>query len=200
MPPIGSFAPPTSASKESKKRQRNEKHAPLPPAGTNDAQASAARALTGASANNKRTKVAHKPSAAADVTSVEPTLTPYMPEPLIPAPLSPVTQEQLSFFERARKHLANRLSMSEFLRLLNLYSQDLIDEDVLLHKASQFFGANPDLLKFFTETVRPRGKDEHIENQPEPPDGRVSLSNCRGYGPSYRLLPRRVSAGDKGQV
>jgi paired amphipathic helix protein Sin3a len=194
MPPIGSFAPPNSATKESKKRQRTEKHPPLPPAGTNDAQASAARALTGASANNKRTKVAHKSSAVAENISIEPTLTPYMPEPLVPAPLSPVTQDQLSFFERARKHLSNRLSMSEFLRLLNLYSQDLIDEDVLVHKASQFLGANPELLKFFQETVRPKGTDKLVENQPEPPSGRVSLSNCRGFGPSYRLLPRRVSS------
>jgi paired amphipathic helix protein Sin3a len=192
MPPIGSFAPPASASKESKKRQRNDKHAALPAAGMTDAQASAARTLTGAAVPNKRAKVAHKPSTAADVTALEPTLTPRMPEPLAPAPVSPVTQDHLSFFERVRKHLANRLAMNEFLRLVNLYSQDLIDGRVLMHKASHFLGGNPDLLKFLQETINADGQDVAVDNQPERPSGRVSLSNCRGYGPSYRLLPKRV--------
>ncbi len=30
-----------------------------------------------------------------------------------------------------------------------------------------------------------------IENRVRPPTGRVMLSNCRGLGPSYRLLPKR---------
>lgn len=34
-------------------------------------------------------------------------------------------------------------------------------------------------------------REDVVENRPEPPTGRVSLSNCRGYGPSYRLLPKR---------
>lgn len=191
MPPVGNFAPPASTGKESKKRARNEKQAPLPTVSTNDAQASAARVLTAGAANNKRTKVAHKPGVA-DAPFVEPTLTPVMPEPIAPSITTAVSQEQLNFFDRTRKHLNNRLSVAEFLKLLNLFSMDLIDQEVLLHKASQFLAANPELLKFFKETVMAKGQDEIVENRPEPPTGRVSLSNCRGYGPSYRLLPKRV--------
>jgi histone deacetylase complex regulatory component SIN3 len=31
-----------------------------------------------------------------------------------------------------------------------------------------------------------------VDNIPAAPTGKVSLSNCRAHGPSYRLLPRRV--------
>jgi hypothetical protein len=83
--------------------------------------------------------------------------------------------------------------MSEFLKLCNLFSQDLIDRNVLVHKVSAFIGGNPDLMDWFKLFVGYEGDQvEVIENRPMPPTGRVSLSNCRGLGPSYRLLPRRV--------
>ncbi|MDA4131818.1 MAG: hypothetical protein OK454_01655, partial [Thaumarchaeota archaeon] len=59
-------------------------------------------------------------------------------------------------------------------------------------KASHFIGGNPELLEWFKNFLNYAEKDDVVENRPEPPSGRVSLSNCRGYGPSYRLLPKRV--------
>lgn len=82
--------------------------------------------------------------------------------------------------------------MNEFLKLCNLFSQDLIDRNVLVHKVSMFIGGNPDLMNWFRAFVGWEGHDEVIDNRPQPPTGRVSLSNCRGLGPSYRLLPKRV--------
>lgn len=55
-----------------------------------------------------------------------------------------------------------------------------------------FIGGNPDLMNWFRAFVGWEGHDEVIDNRPQPPTGRVSLSNCRGLGPSYRLLPKRV--------
>ena len=83
--------------------------------------------------------------------------------------------------------------MTEFLKLINLFNLDLITKDVLIYKANQFMGGNPELVNGLRQMVRSFGDDEVVENRPEPPTGRVSLSNCRGFGPSYRLLPKRVS-------
>lgn len=82
--------------------------------------------------------------------------------------------------------------MNEFLKLCNLFSQDLIDRNVLMSKVSNFIGGNPDLMNWFKQFVGYDGEEEIIENIPKAPTGRVALSNCRGLGPSYRLLPKRV--------
>ncbi|KAK3945439.1 hypothetical protein QBC46DRAFT_336752 [Diplogelasinospora grovesii] len=197
MPPVGNFAPPASASKESKKRPRNEKTVAGPtPSASEQAPTSAMRATiqpaTAAPTGNKRAKLTHKPAGGPpDANFVEPTLTPVMPEPLRPTPVSVSGQDDIAFFDRLKKHIGNRTAMSEFLKLLNMFSLDLITKDVLIYKANQFIGGNADLLGFLKNLLRYTGEDEIVENKPEPPTGRVSLSNCRGFGPSYRLLPKR---------
>jgi paired amphipathic helix protein Sin3a len=64
---------------------------------------------------------------------------------------------------------------------------------VLVHKVSNFIGNNHDLMDWFKKFVHYEDLEEVIENKPKAPTGKVALSNCRGMGPSYRLLPRRVS-------
>lgn len=153
----------------------------------------AARSIPGVNSTNttsKRPKVNHKPLLA-DGPSIEPTLTPIMPEPLPPTSSSNATAEELGFFEKVKKYIGNRSTMNEFLKLCNMYSQSLIDTNDLVHKASQFIGGNPELMLWFKNFVGYEGLDEIIENRPRPPVEKVSLSNCRGSGPSYRLLPRR---------
>ena len=139
----------------------------------------------------QRTKLHHKPNAQ-DVPAVSPTLTPILPEPLPPTSTSAATSEELAFFDRVKKFISNKSTMNEFLKLCNLFSQDLIDKNVLVHKVSTFIHGNPDLLNWFKQFVNYDGQDEVIENLPKAPTGRVALSNCRGLGPSYRLLPKRV--------
>jgi paired amphipathic helix protein Sin3a len=114
-----------------------------------------------------------------------------MPEPLNPIPAAVQYQDDLAFFERAKKHISNRTAMTEFMKLINMFTMDLITKDVLIHKASHFIGGSPDLLNHLKAMVSFDAREDVIENKPEPPTGRVSLSNCRGYGPSYRLLPKR---------
>ncbi|KAI1855557.1 hypothetical protein JX266_000422 [Neoarthrinium moseri] len=190
MPPVGNFAPP-SATKDTKKRPRNEKATPVAaPIMADSLGPGGQRAIPGVSSTSKRPKLAHKPLAA-DVPSIEPTLTPVMPEPLPPAPDNQCSSEELGFFEKVKKHIGNRATMVEFLKLCNMYSQNLIDRDSVVHKASQFIGGNPELLKWFKEFMGYEGYDENIENRPRPPSEKVSLSNCRSVGPSYRLLPRK---------
>lgn len=195
LPPVGSFAPPTSASKDSKKRPRNDKPTTvvIVPNMSDSTGPSGQRVISGpVGTSNKRPKLNHKPLAA-DLPSIEPTLTPVLPEPLPPAPDSNCSPDELGFFDKVKKHISNRTTMVEFLKLCNMFSQNLIDANDLVHKASHFIGGNPELFKWFKDFMGCEGIDETIENRPRPPTEKVSLSNCRSVGPSYRLLPRKVS-------
>lgn len=117
---------------------------------------------------------------------------PSLPEPMPPASTTATDQRDIAFFDKVKKYLSNKSSFAEFLKLCNLFTQDLIDKNVLVHKVSSFIGANAELMEQFKTMVNYTGPDEIIENRPKAPTGKVSLSNCRGLGPSYRLLPRRV--------
>lgn len=142
----------------------------------------------------QRVKTSHGKPTHATSPAVSPTLTPAMPEPLPPTSASIAAQDEFAFFDRAKKFIGNKQTMNEFLKLCNLFSQDLIDKNVLVHKVSNFIGGNSDLMDYFKAFVQYKDDNEVIENKPKLPTGRVSLSNCRGLGPSYRLLPKRVSS------
>ena len=135
----------------------------------------------------------HRHPAASDAPAASPTLTPVVPEPLPPTSSSAAAADELAFFDRVKKHIANKVVMNEFLKLCNLFSQDLIDRNVLVHKVSNFIGNNHDLMTWFKNFVNYEDAEETVDNQPKAPTGKVALSNCRGLGPSYRLLPKRVS-------
>lgn len=141
----------------------------------------------------QRAKQAPKP--ASDQPPVSPTLVPALPEPIPPTSSSIATSEELGFFDRVKKTIGNKNTMNEFLKLCNLFSQDLIDRATLVHRARNFIGSNPDLFKWFQTWVGHGDQDDVIiENKARIPNGRIALSNCRGLGPSYRLLPKRVRA------
>lgn len=189
-PPVGNFAPPPSATKESKKRARPDKQQPGPAPPMADLPTSNVRGAPSAS-SNKRLKTNHPKPGPADGVAIEPNLTPVMPEPLAPTPYAAAAADEIGFFDRVKKFLNNKTTNSEFLKLCNMYTQDLIDKDVLTAKAHQFIGGHADLSAWFKAFVMYNGEDQVVDNRPAPPTGRVSLSNCRGYGQSYRLLPKR---------
>jgi paired amphipathic helix protein Sin3a len=97
--------------------------------------------------------------------------------------------DDLAFFDRVKKFIGNKNTMNEFLKLCNLYSQDLIDKSLLLYRAQSFIGGNAELYGWFKKFLGE--EDEQHSTQPRTVNSRVSLSNCRSLGPSYRLLPKR---------
>ena len=99
--------------------------------------------------------------------------------------------EGITFFERVKKYLANRQTFNEFLKVCNLFNQEIIDKATLVFKAYSFIGGNAELMLWFKNWLRYDGSDVKIENEARIPGGKVVLSNCRGLGPSYRLLPKR---------
>lgn len=128
----------------------------------------------------------------ADVPSVEPNLVPALPEPMPPSTASAATGDEVALFDRIKKYLGNKNSMTEFLKLCNLYSQDLIDKNLLVYRAQSFIGSNPELFAYFKTFLNYDGRDQIIENKARlAVTGRVNLNNCRALGQSYRHLPQR---------
>lgn len=142
--------------------------------------------------STKRAKYAHvtKQSEVVQAAPVSPSLVPPLPAPLPPTNQIPPTLDELAFFDRVRKHVANKSQYTEFLKLINLYTQDLCSAQWLVFRVQSFIGNNPELYTYFKGFIGAEPEDEIIDNQLAQPTGRVALSNCRGLGPSYRLLPK----------
>ncbi|KAE8386740.1 hypothetical protein BDV23DRAFT_186947 [Aspergillus alliaceus] len=202
MPPLGQFNVKDSA-KEGKKR-RGGPGAPStlgpsnsgPSAGADTARmadAQGGRPQTIQPVNvNKRAKVHHTKPTQAEAPVVSPTLVPALPEPIQPTFSLTPTQEEFAFFDRVKKYIGNKQTFSEFLKLCNLYSTDLIDRHVLVKRAAGYIGSNPELMAWFKRFMHvEEPEDKIVESKPKHEPGVVNLSHCRSLGPSYRLLPKR---------
>ena len=193
LPPMGNFAPTPTANRDNKRKRDRQGPvpAPIPAPMAQEPPISNLRAGNFGPGNaNKRTKTGH---AAKQVLPegppVSPTLTPALPEPIPPTTTTTPSQDELAFFDRVKKFIGNKNTMNEFLKLCNLYSQDLIDKTLLLYRAQSFIGGNPELFAWFKKFMGE--DDEQQKTRPKTVNSRVSLSNCRSLGPSYRLLPKR---------
>jgi paired amphipathic helix protein Sin3a len=120
---------------------------------------------------------------------VDPTLVPQFPEPLGPPPKLNVTADEVSFFERVKKNMNNKATFNEFLKLINMYTQDIIDRNTLVQRVEPFLAGTPDQFGWFKSLVKYTGQDEVIDNIPMAKP-RVDLNHCKKYGPSYRQLPK----------
>lgn len=102
------------------------------------------------------------------------------------------SQEEIAFFDRVKKFIANKQIFSDFLKLCNLYTNDLIDRFVLVKRAEGFIGSNAELMSWFKRFMNvEEPEDKTIDPKPQTEAGVVNLAHCRSLGPSYRLLPKR---------
>ena len=113
-----------------------------------------------------------------------------------------VQAEEFGFFDRVKKYLDDRVTYTEFLKLLNLFTQEIIDIKTLLEKSLLFFGHNDDLVASFKELVgwdplrdggRIEGEDWVVDNESVFERPGVRLDLMKSFGPSYRKLPESVS-------
>ncbi|CAA20757.2 Clr6 I prime and Rpd3L histone deacetylase complex subunit Pst1 [Schizosaccharomyces pombe] len=155
LPPIGKFAPPTTA----KAQPAPEKRRGEPAVQTRN--------------HSKRTRTA--------TSSVEET-TPRAFNVPIAQNKNP---SELEFLEHARQYLANESKYNEFIKLLELYSQEVFDKNALVERCYVFFGSNEHLMNWLKDLVK------YNPANPIPvPRPRVDLTQCKSCGPSYRLLPK----------
>lgn len=127
-----------------------------------------------------------------NLIKTNPTLVPGIPEPVPPSANVPQSSllEELGFFDKVKKAVGNKQTYNEFLKVLNLYSQDIIDKETLVERVDSFLGDNfPDLLNWFKQFVGYKEKSLHIEDITFKKH-QLELSLCKMYGPSYRQLPK----------
>lgn len=149
------------------------------------------------------------------VYAYEPPAPAPAPEPLLPPKPVP-SQPDLAFFNRVKAHCKDQETYHEFLKLVNLYTQQLIDLTALIARAWLFLHQDDALWSEFKELVGWVHAEPYVEGVLGDPGHRVELDafgrrvienvpredgprwrKSHGdagkwwetYGPSYRRLP-----------
>lgn len=113
-------------------------------------------------------------------------------------PLGGTSADKLLFFDRAKKALENREMYEDFLKLLDMFSKEIIDTKTLIKQTRIFLG-DGDLLTEFKDLIGWDERQDNVENGPPgsirtgPPEALSALPADDGEGPSYRRLPDSVS-------
>ncbi|OAD79564.1 hypothetical protein PHYBLDRAFT_162621 [Phycomyces blakesleeanus NRRL 1555(-)] len=137
---------------------------------------------------SKRSKIYHKQALDGESGQADPYAYPVSPfDPVSPT----VTVEEVELFERIRKHIGNKPSYEEFLKTLNLYTQQIITLETLIEQISTFLGNNKELFDWFKSVVSYEPSEKEIE-PPNPTIPKPDLMHCKTVegSPSYRLVPK----------
>ncbi|WVO13131.1 hypothetical protein L204_100743 [Cryptococcus depauperatus] len=134
---------------------------------------------------------------------------------LTPQQQTLASPDEVAFFDKVKKFIDDKIVYHEFLKLINLFVQDMIDTKTLLDRAQLFIGDAPEVWATFRRVV---GVDSDGRTPPNPataqggygfggminvdniiventpmlervkPD--MNLASANQIGPSYRQLPR----------
>lgn len=135
---------------------------------------------------------------------------PPPPQPLL-APKPQASPADIAFFSRVKNYISETTTYHEFLKLLNLYTQDILDLTGLVSRAFLFIGQDAALWREFRDIVGwTDGKAtgdaagrvevvegvriiENVPGQDGPRRGKGDAGKgWKTYGPSYRQLPQSV--------
>ncbi|KAI9487677.1 MAG: hypothetical protein EXX96DRAFT_473102, partial [Benjaminiella poitrasii] len=97
------------------------------------------------------------------------------------------------FFERVKKHIGNKQTYHSFLRVLDLFSQQVLDTNALIERCESFLSGQKELFDQLKRLVGYDGKDHVIENVPIAPKINYD-DNGVNCGPSYRSVPKSGQA------
>lgn len=98
--------------------------------------------------------------------------------------------EELEFFEKVKKTINYKPTYTEFLKVLNLFSQEIIDARTLVERVAPFLERTPDLFDWFKRFVKYEQDDVIFNTPAERP--MLALDSYKRCGNSYRLLPKNV--------
>lgn len=110
-------------------------------------------------------------------------------EPVYPKTLDTDLSNELAFFDKVKKAIGNKQTYNEFLKLLKLFSSDVIDKSTLHDKARTMIGGFPELFEWFKNFIGWEEKPLRIENIAIKKQ-QLDLMMCKAAGPSYRQLPK----------
>jgi paired amphipathic helix protein Sin3a len=131
-------------------------------------------------------------------------------------PQTLASAEDVALFDKIKKFVDDKITYHEFLKLVNLWVQDLIDLKTLMERAAMFIGQSPDIWASFRRVVNADqlgsatdpstsqggygfGAMLNIDNgvaenipmlERVKPD--LSGAKVKSFGPSYRKLPKSV--------
>ncbi|TMW65986.1 hypothetical protein Poli38472_003751 [Pythium oligandrum] len=101
-----------------------------------------------------------------------------------------IDKEEWGIFEKIKKILPSRDSWREFLKCLELYSQEVLGRQEMLSLVKNLFGRHKDLVDEFDNLLCTHGEQKDPnEIWPFIPLAETDLSQCRRATPSYRGLP-----------
>ncbi|KAI9259908.1 hypothetical protein BY458DRAFT_517000 [Sporodiniella umbellata] len=100
--------------------------------------------------------------------------------------------EEAEFFEKAKTYIGNKVTYNALLKVLNLFSQQMVDQNVLVSRVESFIGGNKELLDQFKALVGFDGTDKVIKNIPitQPKITLHDDNNTLHCGPSYRYVSK----------
>ncbi|KAI8799910.1 hypothetical protein BJ742DRAFT_686639 [Cladochytrium replicatum] len=96
--------------------------------------------------------------------------------------------EELEFFDRCKRTINNKGTYNEFLKVLNLYSQEIVDAKTLIQRIEPFLSKSPDLIEWFKRFIKFEEEIDIVNEPAERPS--FELEKCRQVGKSYYLLPK----------
>lgn len=164
LPPVGSFGPPAQQPKKQREPQQSSvRDTPLPG------------------------MLAQQPPGANVPSVTEQNLVPAA-QVLVPPSRKSSMADEIAFFDKVKRALPKQ-SYHELLKVINLFTQRIIDVNTLVSRVDGFIGQFPELMEWFKRFVGYEGKPLSIENIAAKKH-QVDLAQCRACGPSYRLLPK----------
>jgi paired amphipathic helix protein Sin3a len=108
-----------------------------------------------------------------------------------PATMITASPDDVQMIDKIRKHINNKTTYTELIKLLNLYNQDAITSAYALHRLQSFIGNNAEIMNWLKNLLGEDDTEQVVSNTSRPLNTRISLSRCRSYGPSYRRLPKQ---------
>uniref|UniRef100_K3WZV4 Histone deacetylase interacting domain-containing protein n=1 Tax=Globisporangium ultimum (strain ATCC 200006 / CBS 805.95 / DAOM BR144) TaxID=431595 RepID=K3WZV4_GLOUD len=101
-----------------------------------------------------------------------------------------IDKEEWGIFEKIKKILPSRENWREFLKCLELYSQEVLRREEMLSLIKNLFGRHTELVEEFDNLLCSHGVQQSPkEIWPFIPLAETDLSQCRRATPSYRALP-----------
>ncbi|KAJ3417477.1 Transcriptional regulatory protein sin3 [Chytridiales sp. JEL 0842] len=96
-------------------------------------------------------------------------------------------KEELEWIDKCKKVIGNKLVYNEFLKVLNLFSQEVIDAKTLVERVEPFLTKSTELFEWFKRFVK-YDEDLVVQNVAAEPDD-LDWRTLPKVGTSYRILP-----------
>ncbi|KAF2674478.1 hypothetical protein BT63DRAFT_419768 [Microthyrium microscopicum] len=187
LPPVGNFGP-TPSSGGGKKRNRADRQQ-TGGATPGESSTGARTGQPSGSAQSKKHR-ADRNLGFRQMNHSDSGFAPMMTNPSTIANLVSVPNEKdFHMLDKIRKHINNKNTFHEFIKLLNLFTQDQAEPQYIITRAAEFLGNNSEYMNWMKGLFNLEEFKSKLDFNNEDRITKTQLNRCRAYGPSYRKLP-----------